>query len=190
MKNSRNNSHRNSTKKLGPHNRNAVELSKIWITSISPHAGKTERQSNIAASEAPQRPGLTLMLILTVGFLKVNKWQLIPFASERLTKGEKRGRQAIAWTWTAQTHSKGKLCMQRKNQRQLKMDDYPKNSDSEKTVAVNNKTKFIWASRSHIRSQKSFLASNWLLCNCFHSTPKPKSAFKSSVKRQTTKFCN
>lgn len=30
-----------------------------------------------------------------------------------------------------------------KTQRQLKMDDYPKNSDSEKTVAVNNKTKFI-----------------------------------------------
>lgn len=33
--------------------------------------------------------------------------------------------------------------MQGKKQRQLKMDDYPKNSDSEKTVAVNNKTKFI-----------------------------------------------
>lgn len=31
----------------------------------------------------------------------------------------------------------------KKNQRQLKMDDYTKNSDSEKTVAVNNKTKFI-----------------------------------------------
>lgn len=115
MKNSRNNSHRNSTRKLGPHNRNEVEPSKIWITSISPHTGKTKCQSSITASEAPQRSGLTLMLILTVGFLKVNKWRLIPFASETLTKGEKWGRQAIAQIWTAQTHSKGKLFMQRKN---------------------------------------------------------------------------
>lgn len=183
MKNSRNNSHRNSTKKSGPHNGNAVGLSKVWITSVSPHEGKTGRQSNIAAGEAPQRPGLTLMLILTVGFLKVSKWQLKPSASGRLTKGKKWGRQAIAQTWAAQTQSKGKLCMQGKKQRQLKMDDYTKNSDSEKTVAVNNKTKFIWVSRSHVRSQKSFPASNWLFCNCFHSTPEPKAASKSSVKR-------
>lgn len=71
------------------------------------------------------------------------------------------------------------------------MDEYAINSDSEKTVAVNSKTKFIWASfESRIRNQESFLARNQFFCNGFHSTSEPKSALKSSIKRQTTKVYN